>query len=182
MVSNCVYKGVNMNTYVISDTHFNHSNIIKYCDRPFKNVTEMNNELIKRWNNKVSKEDIVYHLGDFAFGNLDYISSIVLKLNGRIRLILGNHDSYNPNKYIDCGFDRVYDKPIIYSDYFILSHKPMEWIDETGVFANIYGHIHNDKRYNWVTRRSFNVSADVVNFTPVNIDKIIESMLKQEMC
>lgn len=169
-----------MKTFLISDTHFMHSNILKYCNRPFKDVEEMNQEIIKRWNSVVSKNDIVYHLGDFAFGNLDYISDIVLKLNGRIRLILGNHDSYNPNKYIECGFDRVYDKPIIYSDYFILSHRPIEWIDETGVFANIYGHIHNDSRYQWVTARSFNVSADVLNFTPIEFNKVVEMMKQME--
>ena len=169
-----------MKTFLISDTHFMHSNILKYCNRPFKDVEEINQYIIKRLNSIIKKNDIVYHLGDFAFGNLDYISDIVLKLNGRIRLILGNHDSYNPNKYIECGFDRVYDKPIIYSDYFILSHRPIEWIDETGVFANIYGHIHNDSRYQWVTARSFNVSADVLNFTPIEFNKVVEMMKQME--
>ena len=136
----------------------------------------MNQEIIKRWNSVVSKDDIVYHLGDFALGNKEYIEKIFKLLNGRIRLILGNHDLYNVKKYIEIGFDRVYDKPIIYNNFFILSHKPIEWIDQNGAFANIYGHIHNDSRCQWITSCSFNVSADVINFTPIQFDKILEEM------
>lgn len=169
-----------MSVYLISDTHFGHSNIINYCSRPFGSVEEMDKEIIKRWNNTISKNDIVYHLGDFAFGNKEYIEKIFKLLNGRIRLILGNHDSYNVKKYIEIGFDRVYDKPIIYNDFFILSHKPIELLNQDSVFANIYGHIHNDLQYQWITARSFNVSADVINFTPIQFDKILEEMKNRE--
>ena len=102
-----------MNTWIISDTHFGHENIIKYCNRPFSSVEEMDARMIKLWNNVVKKNDIVYHLGDFGVGNKEYISKIVSKLNGRIFLILGNHDSHPVKWYYDCGFARVYDKPII---------------------------------------------------------------------
>lgn len=169
-----------MKTFLISDTHFMHSNIIKYCNRPFKNVEEMNQEIIKRWNSVVSKNDIVYHLGDFAFGNKSFIESTVNQLNGKIHLILGNHDGTNIKKYMECGFDKVYDKPILYEDFFILSHQPIEWLDKNGVFANIYGHVHNDPRYQWVTSRSMNVSADVLNFTPIEFEKAIKMMQAME--
>lgn len=48
-----------MNRYVIADTHFNHANIIGYCNRPFKTVEEMNSKLISNWNNTVAKDDII---------------------------------------------------------------------------------------------------------------------------
>lgn len=55
--------------YFTSDLHFNHENIIKYCNRPFKNIDDMDNYLINYWNKIIRTKDIVYILGDFAFGN-----------------------------------------------------------------------------------------------------------------
>ncbi|WP_052302986.1 2'-5' RNA ligase family protein [Archaeoglobus veneficus] len=79
--------------WLISDTHFDHKNIIKYCGRPFVDVREMNQVLLRNWNNTVKNEDTVYFLGDASFGKhsrdaLYWIS----KLNGRIVYIRGNHE------------------------------------------------------------------------------------------
>ena len=63
-------------TFFVSDTHFNHTNIIKYCNRPFNNADEMDAALIKNWNTKVPKDGIVYHLGDFAWGSINYWEKI----------------------------------------------------------------------------------------------------------
>ena len=81
-----------MRIFIISDTHFCHKNIIKYSGRPFKTVEEMNDEMIKRWNNKVGKDDLVIHLGDFALGSKDEVGNIKNKLNGNIILLKGSHD------------------------------------------------------------------------------------------
>ena len=62
-----------MNIFITADHHFNHKNIIEYCDRPFKTVEEMNNTMIEKWNNKVGKDDLVIHLGDFALGNKEKV-------------------------------------------------------------------------------------------------------------
>ena len=79
------------NIYFTSDTHFGHANILNFCKRPFKDVDEMNEELIKRWNEVISKEDTVFHLGDFAFGGAEIWNKTLPRLNGHIVLILGNH-------------------------------------------------------------------------------------------
>lgn len=81
--------------YFIADTHFNHANIIKLGSRPFQDVNEMNEELINRWNKKVKRGDNVYHLVDFAFGKYNDINNIRLRLNGKVHLIIGNHDHRN---------------------------------------------------------------------------------------
>lgn len=77
-----------------SDTHFNHANIIKYCNRPFSSIQEMNETIINNWNSVVTKDDTVYHLGDFAFGKVNEFAN---KLNGKIVLIKGNHDTIPHN-------------------------------------------------------------------------------------
>ena len=78
--------------FITSDTHFSHKNIIKYCNRPFSSVEEMNSVLTDNWNSIVSKDDLVIHLGDFSFGRtIESIKNHLDKLNGNKILILGNH-------------------------------------------------------------------------------------------
>lgn len=78
-----------------SDTHFNHANIISSCHRPFNSLEHMNETLIANWNNVVQRNDIVFHLGDFSFGGAAQWAKIRSRLNGRIYLIVGNHDKKN---------------------------------------------------------------------------------------
>lgn len=78
--------------FFTSDTHFHHANIIKLSHRPFKDVHDMNEQLIANWNKVVTDKDTVFHLGDFAFGGNDAWDSILSQLNGKIYLILGNHE------------------------------------------------------------------------------------------
>ncbi|MFW6243233.1 MAG: metallophosphatase, partial [bacterium] len=75
----------------ISDQHFFHSNIIKYCNRPFKDINEMNYFMIEKWNEVVGINDIIYHHGDFCLGGKNNASSILSVLNGYKILIKGNH-------------------------------------------------------------------------------------------
>lgn len=94
--------------YFTSDHHFGHTNIIKYSNRPYLNVNEMHNDYIQKWNEVVSKDDVVYYLGDFSF--LDTVKSkeILSQLNGQIHLISGNHDK-NDTEMLKMGFLSVQD-------------------------------------------------------------------------
>lgn len=75
-----------------SDTHLGHTNIIKYCDRPFKNTDEMDERIIANWNDIVSPDDTVFHLGDVALGDISKSLPKVARLNGYKICVLGNHD------------------------------------------------------------------------------------------
>lgn len=125
--------------FIISDTHFAHTRIIQYENRPFNSVKEMDKEIIKRWNEKVTNNDIVFHLGDFCFGNKEMVSALVSELNGKKILVMGNHDrGHNIKYYLDCGFDEVYNYPILYKEFFIFSHEPITYLKAP--FTNLYGH------------------------------------------
>jgi calcineurin-like phosphoesterase family protein len=84
------------NIYFTADSHFNHANIIHFCQRPFASAEEMNEALIAKWNARVGKRDLVYHLGDFARGEWE---PILNRLNGRIILIRGGHDKKYEKKF-----------------------------------------------------------------------------------
>ena len=81
--------------FFTSDTHFNHANIIRFCNRPFKDVSHMNEAIISNWNRVVGPEDIVFHLGDFCLGGSAEWINVLNRLNGKIYLISGNHDIKN---------------------------------------------------------------------------------------
>lgn len=195
--------------YFISDTHFSHANIIKYCDRPYKDTTQMDIDIIHKWNSVVKPNDIVWHLGDFAFfSKKDYerIYKIIQKLNGNINLLLGNHDRHISNDivfWMSLGFKKVWDSPFLFMDDYILSHEPI--ISKNGIdltyhskLKNIHGHIHNsfekylklskeeqeksDLRNSEfghipdITKHSFNVSIEVIDYKPILFETIIEKL------
>lgn len=81
-----------MKHWFISDTHFGHENIIRYSQRPFRNVDHMNRTLIDNWNDVVGKRDTVFHLGDVALGPWERWDSILRSLHGTKVLVVGNHD------------------------------------------------------------------------------------------
>lgn len=83
-----------MKTYITSDLHFGHKNVMKYCPthRPFTSVDAMNEGLIDIWNAQVQPKDHIYHLGDFGFMGNQELEKILNRLNGRIYFIMGNHD------------------------------------------------------------------------------------------
>lgn len=79
-------------TFFVSDTHFGHANIIKHSHRPFTDVEQMNEMMIKSWNETVQLNDEVWHLGDFTFLQYTPFRLLLARLNGRINVVLGNHD------------------------------------------------------------------------------------------
>lgn len=172
-------KNMTENTFVISDTHFYHDNIIKYCNRPYANAAEMNEDMIAKWNAVVGKDDIVWHLGDFAFGSKDHVKEIVSRLNGRINLVMGNHDHHKVSFYYESGFHRVYDHPVVISNFFILSHEPMQWVKDGEVYANIYGHIHDQEMYKDFTSNSFCACVERTGYAPIRWTDMIEKMKSQ---
>lgn len=190
------------NVFFISDTHFGHGNIIRYCNRPWnvgKNdktgeieiddncIEEMNEAMISNWNSTVSEKDIIWHLGDFCVGfknqkhKYDETRRIAERLNGNKKIVLGNHDIRNNVKfYIDCGFTEVieYGKQLIMDDFIILSHEPLEFLNRNSPFFNIHGHVHDSTVYSTFTEQSACVCVERHDYAPVSYD-MIKSKIKE---
>lgn len=159
-----------MNTWALSDTHFAHKNIMLYEQRPFRDVAEMEEVIIKNWNSVVKMNDVAFHLGDFGFYPKDIMAKLVGQLNGRITLIRGNHDTKSNKWYREVGFHEVVAYPIIAYKFLILSHEPV-YLAKGTHFWNVHGHIHSNRS---PTEKHINVSVEAVNYTPVKLDDIIK--------
>lgn len=157
-----------MTIFFIGDTHFGHKNIIKFdatkTHRPFASIEDHDEELIKRWNGVVKKGDIVWHLGDVAFGRAALAK--VGRLNGIKKLVMGNHDHYPSAIYLNY-FAKLYGVATIPGA--ILSHIPLSslMIDRFGI--NIHGHTHAQSMWN---PNYLCVSAEQVNLTPIALEEL----------
>jgi calcineurin-like phosphoesterase family protein len=171
------------NIWFSADAHFSHFKIIKYSNRPFKTLEEMNTELIQKWNEKVKPNDLVYFLGDFCFksknrsGDVIKAQEYLKQLNGNIVFVKGNHD-YSTN-----GIRTKIKSLVLEIDgnEIYCTHKPM---DSNNFFKlNLVGHVHNlwksrlDTKFG-MTSVLINVGVDVWDFSPVSLNQILEEYHK----
>lgn len=179
--------------WVISDTHFNHANILKFTDNTgkiirgdkFSSTKEMDEFMVDRWNSVVKPGDKVYHLGDVMFGDPEYFAKLWTKLNGSKRLIVGNHDHI---KYLSSGgfFAKVQMWRMFPEFGLLFTHVPIhpsnlrvfvaegEYTEgDVGTvqktFLNVHGHIHQNPSPEGPYR---NMSVEAINYTPVNIEDL----------
>jgi len=164
------------NTYFLSDSHYSHANIIKYCPdtRPFKNVEEMNHHMISEWNSVVNDDDTVYFLGDFMFGKGS--GWIFYQLKGLKHLIRGNHDYEETRELHWESQHSILDLKPINKMNVILCHYPLESWDRMGRGSiHLHGHIHStptDRKILSIKNR-FDVGVDRIGFQPRTLIDII---------
>lgn len=170
-----------MNTFFISDTHFGHFNIIKYCNRPFKTLKEMDDTIIKNWNSRVKKEDTVYFLGDFCFNKSSEASQAPKRakdyyrdqLNGNIIFFKGSHDKNNGVK------SPIKNMTIHYAGVEIfLTHEPKD--SKLNCQYNFCGHTHG--KYGKFQQKENTIIIDLSvenwNYTPVTVNEIFSALNK----
>lgn len=161
----------------ISDLHFGHNKPFIYEARGFLSIEEHDKELIKRFNSKVKPEDVVYHLGDFCWGN---ISDYIYQLNGTIIFIFGNHDK-NLKQFLHdntnikfLGHDGYYNMYIGNKQPLTLCHYPMHSWEKSHYNAmHLYGHHHLKTDFGGKT---LNVSVDNLNGYPMNENELLVYM------
>jgi len=187
-----IFKG-NWDVFFTADQHFGHKNIIKYCQRPFADVTEMDNELIARWNSRVHADDLVFHLGDVTLG--DDAAKYFSRLNGRIYLLrLDWHHDYRwlrkqgnsslvsasghplrflpPLDVIEVEYIRRGEHPLTIT----LSHYPMaEWEASHYGAWHIHGHSHG-AYYDLQGRFVIDAGVDATGFAPLSFAEVLQHM------
>lgn len=183
--------------FFTSDTHFGHSKIIEYCKRPFSSIEEHDKALIQNWNSVVGQDDTVFHLGDFAYGNSQFIANTIKQLNGNIILVKGNHDLRNINPTLYNIFsDVVYQARILIDNQTVyLNHFPFLCFEHGDInlykdnySIQLFGHVHSGpltssedvNRLNILLPTQYDVGVDNNNFTPISwVD--VRSKIKQQI-
>jgi len=177
--------------WLISDTHFCHSNILNFTDaftgepvRPdFTDVNHMNSYMIEQWNSTVKQGDVVYHLGDVAMGpdHKEWMKRYFNRLNGSKRLLVGNHDDV---KFLASGgwFQKVGLWRQFTEHNLLLSHVPLHPMSSTRGrpdspvnMVNVHGHIHQNQS---PPGDYINVSVEAIDYTPVHIEDIAQQAKK----
>lgn len=178
-----------MKTFFTSDTHFNHSNIIKYCNRPFADAHDMNETLIANWNNVVGYDDVVYHLGDFAFGDVDQVNDVMQRLNFKhFHFIKGNHDKPFL-KWFYAVSHGMGTKITIYPEFletkieghqFVLCHYAMRvWNQSHRGALHLYGHSHGTLPDD-PNSKSFDVGVDCHDYHPISLERVLAIMATKQ--
>jgi calcineurin-like phosphoesterase family protein len=176
-----------MTIFFTSDTHFGHTNVIKYCNRPFADVPAMNVALTANWNSVVGPDDAVYHLGDFAMGPKSEHPKLFQALNGHKHLIRGNHDQ-SIQKMLAQGWETVSDSAVLTLDglNLYLAHIPLGNDAYEGRYYPpelvkpppysydywLCGYVHGA----WVARGNvLNVGVDVRGYRPVTLQQLLST-------
>ena len=159
--------------WVISDTHWGHGNIIEYCNRPYRNYLQMDWDMVERWNSIVKPQDKVYHLGDvYMQCSKGYIENILRNLNGKKRLILGNHDN-GKDQILQRYFQKIDVWRMLPEFGLLLTHVPVHesTLDRgsKGKLLNVHGHIH-DKPSPSKDHRC--VCVEQINYIPISIEDL----------
>ena len=182
MFRDTLYFSKKERLFFTADTHWGHRNIIKYCQRPFSCIEEMDDVLIANWNKVVGKDDIIFHLGDFAMGGSAEWSRLLQKLNGKIYLILGNHDM----RTIGAGFSRLEGVAMqmlinVKGQKIYLNHYP--FLCYGGAYRNtwqLYGHVHtcpanrglDVPRLKMLMPMQYDVGVDNNNYRPISFEQV----------
>ena len=181
-------------TFFTGDLHFGHKNVLTFDNRPFATVDEMDAELIRRWNNKVGKSDLVYVLGDLIWKSRNNDAPALIKsLNGQIILIKGNHDRFLHNSKAKAALAGIKDyddicvtledgtqRRVIISHYFIPMyighrynaihlHAHSHFSDEADFEIDFAEHLNRMGCKNEI----YNVGCMYWNYEPVTLDEII---------
>lgn len=163
--------------WFISDTHFFHKNIIQSCGRPFKDAEFMNEFMIDAWNKVVKPQDKVYHLGDVACGyggDDNVLGNLLRRLNGKKRLVLGNHDNAK-SVALQTHFEKIEMWIGFHKEGFTCTHVPyMLHHLRDGAF-NVHGHVHNNSLNN---PNYLNVCVETIMYTPMSMDEVLAKVKK----
>ena len=177
-----------MRLFFTSDLHFGHTNIIRFCNRPYGSADEMDAALVNNWNARVRPTDVIWVLGDVSFAHPQRTFELLCQLNGFKKLVLGNHDgSIRKQQHLrDCftevveGFKELYlqDEDVNTQHFAVLCHYPMlSWNRSFHGSIQLHGHVHSPQPLKpGDNARRMDVGVDAHQFRPVSLQEVLDLM------
>ncbi|TKX84681.1 hypothetical protein EXE43_17595 [Halorubrum sp. SS5] len=169
-----------MSVYLISDTHFNDSEILGSSPRDFDNISDMNQTLLQNWNNTVSESDSVLFGGDLGHSDISKQEfwNWLYKVNSTELVLRGNHDPYTRSELDHTEF------PISFKETFEFSHDSFDFcyshkfsgIPDDFEGWHIHGHVHHKQPFLEIDTKRINVSADVLGYHPISLEELINAI------
>lgn len=162
-----------LDTWIISDTHFGHKNIIKYCGRPINH----NSMIMRNWMNTVGEDEPLLHLGDLTvwYGkDQEYWEDMARTLPGNKRMIMGNHDKRKPRAYKKLGYKII--EPFVWEGILFNHYPDYDKIEHYDIHTVVHGHVHNNnhRKVRHIEGIDYyNVSIEVMGYKPVKLGDIL---------
>jgi calcineurin-like phosphoesterase family protein len=181
--------------FFTSDFHLFHKNVLRFDNRPFKNVGDMHEEIINKWNHVVGENDVVYYLGDLTFAKAHEISEvnrILDEFNGKIHFIIGNHDDdkvirkFNRfetiNDYVELKVTHN-DNDVVVDTLVCLFHYPIySWNKAHYGSIHLHGHSHGNLHHGedasyYVNRRVIDVGCMLTDYQPIIFEEVYKKLI-----
>lgn len=179
----------NQNIHFISDFHIGHENVIRFDKRPFKDVNEMHEVLIKNWNSVVGEDDTVFYLGDLSMKcHISTVKWFVEQLNGKIHFFMGNHDRYRDIRNLN-RFEKIWGDDDVQGagkiqvrdesvkggwQHIEMSHYPiLSWNKHHHGSWHLHGHCHQSLSKNpdmswYYKRKVIDIGCNGLDYTPIS--------------
>jgi calcineurin-like phosphoesterase family protein len=173
-----------MNTFFASDTHFDDEYALQYFHRPFKSVDEMNAVMVEKWNNVVTENDTVYHLGDFTLDDISHFTKWVRQLHGSIKILPGSHDDPWLKDFVASERVQVI-APLVSVEFpeimmgsipqvIVLCHYSLQVWDRSNQSSwHLFGHSHGKLKGIGL---SVDVGVDCTGFRPLSLEEVTSRM------
>lgn len=167
-------------TFFTADTHFDDEYAIQYFNRPFESVSEMNAVMVEKWNNVVTENDMVYHLGDFTLDDIGHFTKWVSQLNGNIKILPGSHDDPWLKDFVASEKVQVM-APLVSVEFqeimagekpqlIVMCHYSMQVWDRSNQGSwHLFGHSHGKLK---AIGLSFDVGVDCTGFKPLSLEEV----------
>jgi len=168
-----------------SDFHLFHKNVIRFDNRPFKNINEMHETIVHNWNDVVQDDDTVYYLGDLTFGSINKTKEIIYTLKGKIIWIKGHHDKEKVINKLKDRFESVHNYLELREKGIVLFHYPiLSWNGIHRGSTLLHGHCHQNlnpifnSKGQEIKQKRIDVGCMGHNYYPINLDRVHEIVNK----